>query len=101
MTNEIRLTIVMPCSNDGGDARVLHRERRLGIQRSGVRSETLVSDNGSKDNSVLTALEFGARVVHVRKKGCGNALCGGIQAASADAAEYDAALGQAAVRAAK
>ena len=55
---------------------------QLGIQRSGVRGEILVADNGSKDDSVLIAEKLGARVVQVKEKGYGNALRGGIQAAS-------------------
>src|SRR5207244_11881266 len=55
---------------------------RLGIERSGVRGEILVADNGSEDDSVQIAEKLGARVIHVKKKGYGNALRGGIQAAS-------------------
>ena len=41
-----------------------------------------MADNGSKDDSVLIAEKLGARVVQVKEKGYGNALRGGIQAAS-------------------
>jgi glycosyltransferase involved in cell wall biosynthesis len=50
---------------------------RLGIERSGVRGEILVADNGSKDDSVQIAERLGARVIHVKEKGYGNALRGG------------------------
>src|SRR5206468_8145898 len=55
---------------------------RVGIERSGARGEIVVADNGSKDDSVQIAERLGARVIHVKEKGYGNALRGGIRAAS-------------------
>ena len=81
MTDAIELTIVMPCLNEAETLAGCIEMAQLGIQRSGVRAEILVADNGSKDDSVLIAGKLGARVVHVKKKGYGNALRGGIQAA--------------------
>jgi glycosyltransferase involved in cell wall biosynthesis len=81
VTDAIELTIVMPCLNEGETLAGCIEKARLGIQRSGVRGEILVADNGSSDDSVLIAEKLGARVLHVRKKGYGNALRGGIQAA--------------------
>ena len=43
--------------------------------------EVLVADNGSADDSVAIATKLGARVVHVKEKGYGSALRGGIEAA--------------------
>ncbi len=82
MTNTIKLTILMPCLNEAETIEACIEKARLGIQRSGVHGEILVADNGSKDDSVLIAEKLGARVVHVAKKGYGNALRGGIQVAS-------------------
>jgi glycosyltransferase involved in cell wall biosynthesis len=82
MTGAIELTVVMPCLNEAETLAGCIEEAQLGIQRSGVRGEILVADNGSKDDSVLIAGKLGARVVHVKKKGYGNALRDGIQAAS-------------------
>jgi glycosyltransferase involved in cell wall biosynthesis len=82
MTDAIELTIVMPCLNEAETLAGCIKKAQLGIQRSGVRGEILVADNGSKDDSVLIAGKLGARVVQVNKKGYGNALRGGIQAAS-------------------
>jgi glycosyltransferase involved in cell wall biosynthesis len=82
MTDAIDLTIVMPCLNEAETLAGCIENAQLGIQRSGVRGEILVADNGSKDDSVLIAKKLGARVVHVKQKGYGNALRGGIQAAS-------------------
>ncbi|MFZ3375558.1 MAG: glycosyltransferase family 2 protein [Chthoniobacterales bacterium] len=82
MTDAIELTIVMPCLNEAETLAGCIAKAQLGIQHSGVRGEILVADNGSKDDSVLIAGKLGARVVYVKKKGYGNALRGGIQAAS-------------------
>ena len=81
MTNTIELTILMPCLNEAETLAACIEKARLGIEHFGVRSEILVADNGSKDNSVVIAERLGARVVHIEKKGYGNALRGGIQAA--------------------
>ena len=72
----------MPCLNEAETLAACIEKARLGIERSGVRGEILVADNGSQDASLQIAEEFGARVIHVEKKGYGNALAGGIHAAS-------------------
>ena len=82
MGNSIELTIVIPCLNEAETLARCIEKARLGIRRSGVLGEILIADNGSEDDSVLIAEKLGARVVHVKKKGYGNALRGGIQAAS-------------------
>jgi glycosyltransferase involved in cell wall biosynthesis len=82
MTDSVELTIVMPCLNEAETLAPCIEKAQLGIERSGVRGEIVVADNGSKDDSVLIAEKLGARVVHVNRKGYGNALRGGIQAAS-------------------
>jgi glycosyltransferase involved in cell wall biosynthesis len=82
MTDSIQLSIVMPCLNEADTLAACIEQARLGIQRSGLRGEILVADNGSYDESVLIAEKLGARVVHVKEKGYGNALGAGIRAAS-------------------
>jgi len=82
MADAIDLTIVMPCLNEAETLGGCIEKALLGIERSGTRGEILVADNGSEDDSVQIAEKLGARVVHVKKKGYGSALRGGIQAAS-------------------
>jgi glycosyltransferase involved in cell wall biosynthesis len=82
MTDAIELTIVMPCLNEAETLAGCIEKAQLGIERSGVGGEILLADNGSKDDSVLIAEKLGVRVVHVKNKGYGNALRGGIEAAS-------------------
>ena len=82
MTDAIDLTIVMPCLNEAETLGACIENARVGIQRSGARGEIVVADNGSTDDSVQIAERLGARVIHVKEKGYGNALRGGIRAAS-------------------
>ena len=55
MTDAIDLTIVMPCLNEAETLGACIEKARLGIERSGVRGEILVADNGSQDDSVQIA----------------------------------------------
>ncbi len=72
----------MPCLNEADTLAQCIQEAQIGIQKSGVRGEIIVADNGSQDDSVSIAEKLGARVVHARKRGYGNALRAGIEAAS-------------------
>ena len=81
MPEPIELTILMPCLNEAETLASCIKKARAGLERAGVRGEVLVVDNGSTDGSVAIAEKLGARVVHVREKGYGSALRGGIEAA--------------------
>lgn len=48
------------------------------LERTGVRGEVVVADNGSNDGSPELASAAGARVVHVKERGYGAALAAGI-----------------------
>ncbi|HMF91442.1 MAG TPA: glycosyltransferase family 2 protein, partial [Candidatus Angelobacter sp.] len=52
------------------------------IAEAFIDGEIIVADNGSTDGSVEVAHALGARVVHVKYEGYGNALMGGIAAAA-------------------
>jgi len=82
MSGLIEVSIVMPCLNEAETIARCIEKAKLGIQRAGVQGEIIVADNGSTDGSQAIAKELGARVVPVKEKGYGNALRGGIQAAS-------------------
>lgn len=77
----IELTILMPCLNEEKTIGFCIDEARRFIDRSGISAEILIADNGSSDRSAEIAERMGARVVRVQKKGYGNALIGGINAA--------------------
>jgi glycosyltransferase involved in cell wall biosynthesis len=81
MPPQFDLTILMPCLNEAETLASCIKKAKLGIQRAGVTGEILIADNGSKDGSIDIAEKLGARVVHVKPKGYGNALRYGIEAA--------------------
>lgn len=80
-TPEIELTIVMPCLNEADTLEVCLRKAGRAMREHDIRGEIVVADNGSTDGSIEIAQRNGARVVHVKEKGYGSALMGGIEAA--------------------
>jgi glycosyltransferase involved in cell wall biosynthesis len=82
VNDSIELTILIPCLNEAQTLAHCIEKAQLGIQRCGVSGEILVADNGSTDQSAQISEKLGAHVVHVKEKGYGNALRGGIKAAS-------------------
>ncbi len=77
----MELTILMPCLNEVHTLPACIAKARAFIERSGIETEILVSDNGSTDGSHELALRLGARVVHAQDRGYGAALITGIHAA--------------------
>ena len=81
----VDVSIVMPCLNEAATLpwcidRARQTLDRLG-RLYGLKGEVVVADNGSTDGSQAMALEHGARVVAVERRGYGAALCGGFGAA--------------------
>jgi len=60
----VELTILMPCLNEAETLEVCIRKAQGFLQRSGIRGEVLISDNGSTDGSQAIAERLGARVSH-------------------------------------
>jgi glycosyltransferase involved in cell wall biosynthesis len=77
----VELTILMPCLDEAETIAICVSKARDFLQRSHIDGEVLVADNGSSDGSGDLALAAGARVVRIDRKGYGNALIGGIDAA--------------------
>jgi glycosyltransferase involved in cell wall biosynthesis len=82
MAEPVELTILMPCLNEAETIARCIEKAKMGIQKSGVRGEILIADNGSTDGSQVIAEKLGARVVAVKEKGYGSALIGGARATS-------------------
>ena len=80
--NEVEFTILMPCLNEEKTVGYCIREAKSAIRHYGISAEILIADNGSSDASKEIAKKNGARVIEVQKKGYGNAVIGGIRAAS-------------------
>jgi glycosyltransferase involved in cell wall biosynthesis len=80
-TDRCELTILMPCLNEAETlARCIGKAHAF-LERSGVRGEILVADNGSTDGSQRIAVDNGAGVIDIAARGYGSALLGGIRAA--------------------
>lgn len=77
----LELTVVMPCLNEADTLATCIKKCLSVFENENLRAEVVVADNGSADGSIEIAEELGARVVHVKEKGYGNALMGGIAAA--------------------
>ena len=73
------LTILMPCLNEAETLETCITKAIGYLQRSGVKGEVLIADNGSTDGSQDIARRLGARVVDVPVKGYGAALIAGIE----------------------
>jgi glycosyltransferase involved in cell wall biosynthesis len=76
----VELSVVMPCLNEEETVGVCVRKAVDTLRKADIQGEVIVADNGSTDGSVEAAQAEGARVVHVKAKGYGNALMGGIEA---------------------
>jgi glycosyltransferase involved in cell wall biosynthesis len=77
----VELSVVIPCLNEADTIRICVTKALKSIQEAKIAAEVIVADNGSTDGSIEIAESLGARVVAVKKKGYGNALMGGIEAA--------------------
>lgn len=84
MKNEIKLTILMPCLNESESLPLCIKKAFIFLEKNNIDGEVLIADNGSTDGSQNIALQMGARVVSVKKKGYGNALFHGIKSAKGD-----------------
>jgi glycosyltransferase involved in cell wall biosynthesis len=74
----MEITILMPCLNEEETLRACITKAKQAIRTHKLDAEILVADNGSTDDSVHIARHMGARVIHVRDKGYGEALKAGI-----------------------
>jgi len=78
---DVAISVVMPCLNEEETIGVCVEKALEGIRRTGLPGEVIVADNGSEDRSIEIAESLGARVVHQRKRGYGNAYLAGFAAA--------------------
>ena len=75
---EVELTLLLPCLDEASTIAAVVRKGTSALTRLGIRGEVLISDNGSKDDSVAIAESLGARVTHAETRGYGSALLHGI-----------------------
>jgi glycosyltransferase involved in cell wall biosynthesis len=77
----MELTVVRLCLNEAETLATCIRKEKRFFEKSGVKGEIVVADNGSTDGSQEIALAEGARVVPVPRRGYGAALAAGIERA--------------------
>ena len=77
----VELSIVMPCLNEAATVGICVQKAIAALERHGIRGEVIIADNGSTDGSQQIALDCGARLVPVERRGYGSALQSGIAAA--------------------
>ncbi len=75
------ISVVIPCLNEEKSLERCITQAKKGIEASGLSGEVLIADNGSTDRSRELSTSLGARVIEVRKRGCGAALQEGFKAA--------------------
>lgn len=71
----------MPCLNEEETLEKCINKAKHCLEKSKVKYEILIANNGSTDNSIQIAKNNGARVVCVKEKGYGSALIGGTKEA--------------------
>jgi glycosyltransferase involved in cell wall biosynthesis len=77
----MELSIVIPCLNEEETLGICLEKCNRVFKENAIVGEIVVADNGSTDRSIEIANSLNARVINVPKKGYGNALQGGIEAA--------------------
>ena len=77
------LSVVIPCLNEEDTLGVCLSKLETVAKNENFTLEAIVADNGSQDKSIEIASQFDVKVVHISRKGYGNALIGGIEQAKA------------------
>ncbi|MDJ1473004.1 glycosyltransferase family 2 protein [Cytophagaceae bacterium DM2B3-1] len=81
MSQEIELTILMPCLNEAETLEICVQKAQKFLIDYQIVGEVIIADNGSTDGSQEIAIRNGAQVVAISTKGYGAALRGGIEMA--------------------
>jgi glycosyltransferase involved in cell wall biosynthesis len=81
-TRGVEVSVVMPCLDEADTLGTCIAKVQRVFAEHAISGEIVVADNGSTDGSQQIAEEMGARVVPVAERGYGNALIGGITAAT-------------------
>lgn len=74
---DYEFTFLLPCLNEEKSLEYCIKEIKDYIDKTNLKAEILVSDNGSTDNSIKIARENGVRVELCKEKGYGHALING------------------------
>src|SRR5437588_5158247 len=75
------VSVVIPCLDEAETIAVCVRKAQQAMDRDGLAGEVIVVDNGSSDGSPEIAAAEGAKVIHERRRGYGNAYRAGFAVA--------------------
>ena len=78
VSNEIMLSILMPCLNEEENLALSIEDAKQYLNRHNLSGEILVIDNNSTDRSAAIAAEYNATVISEPRKGYGRALRTGL-----------------------
>ncbi|RED38170.1 glycosyltransferase involved in cell wall biosynthesis [Winogradskyella eximia] len=81
MSNNIELSIVMPCLNEAETLAICINKAQSFLNKNQIIGEIIIADNGSTDGSISIATSLNAIVINTEQKGYGSALKAGITAA--------------------
>lgn len=81
---DIKVSVVMPCLNEECAVGACVDEAFGYLEKNGICGEVIVVDNSSTDNSAFIAKCHRAKVVFEKRRGYGNALRSGFNAAQGD-----------------
>lgn len=73
-SEEIELSIVMPCLNEAKTLGSCISKAKAFLESNRINGEIIIGDNGSTDGSPLIAEKLGVRVVLVKQRGYGSAI---------------------------
>jgi len=82
--NQMRVSVVIPCLNEAENIEECITRARAALAQVGGRSEVIVVDNASDDNSAWLARQAGATVIEEPRRGYGQAYLAGFGAAGGD-----------------
>lgn len=75
----MELTILIPSLNEEKTIGICIQKAKTFLESNNIQGEILISDNGSTDNTRKIAINLGARVIELNKKGYGIALRNGVK----------------------
>ena len=77
----VELSILMPCLNESETIGICIKKIKKNLKKLNIKSEIIVADNQSTDNSLKIAKKEKVKIVNVAKKGYGSTLKKGIASA--------------------
>lgn len=83
-SNKLIISYVIPCLNEAESIGECVKSAIKILKTNSINGEVVIADNGSTDDSVNIAQANGARVVHVSKRGYGEALKAGFREAKGE-----------------